>query len=266
MTRQDRGKDGGEDHLRRDVRSRTEGHGTRRALPGVQRDGDDGDSKAEGQRGEPAGRRRTSRLSTRAAPAMTSGAISSETKTMRPSIGLDALRYKRWFPMAIRGRIRMMELRRLRLLYELSQRGTVASVAHALSYSPSSVSVQLAELEREAGMKLLRRARHNVELTPAGLRLAAYAGDALAADEAVRGEIAGMGDAPRGALRMTLVQLRARVAARGARPARGHRARPAGQGGMQREAQGAGPGRSAISRGRSRRWRRVRARARRAPP
>ena len=52
-----------------------------------------------------------------------------------------------------------MELRRLRLLHEFSRRGTVAAVAEALSYSPSSVSVQLAELEREAGTRLLRRVR-----------------------------------------------------------------------------------------------------------
>ncbi len=44
-----------------------------------------------------------------------------------------------------------MELRRLRFLHELARRGTIAAVADALSYSPSSVSVQLAELEREAG-------------------------------------------------------------------------------------------------------------------
>jgi DNA-binding transcriptional LysR family regulator len=99
-----------------------------------------------------------------------------------------------------------MELRRLRLLHELSRRGTVGGVAAALSYSPSSVSVQLAELEREAGTKLLRRVGRNVELTSAGRRLAAYAADALAADEAVRAELAAADDAPRGRLRMTLVQ------------------------------------------------------------
>jgi DNA-binding transcriptional LysR family regulator len=99
-----------------------------------------------------------------------------------------------------------MELRRLRLLHELSRRGTVASVAQALSYSPSSVSVQLSELEREAGAKLLRRVGRNVELTPAGQRLAAHAAEALAADEAVRAELAGLSDAPRGAVRMTFVQ------------------------------------------------------------
>jgi DNA-binding transcriptional LysR family regulator len=100
----------------------------------------------------------------------------------------------------------MMELRRLRLLHELSRRGTVASVAQALSYSPSSVSVQLAELEREAGTRLLRRVGRNVELTPAGERLAAHARDALAADEAIRAELAGMSDAPRGSVRIAFVQ------------------------------------------------------------
>jgi DNA-binding transcriptional LysR family regulator len=99
-----------------------------------------------------------------------------------------------------------MELRRLRLLHELSRLGTVAAVAEALAYSPSSVSVQLAQLEREAGAKLLRRVGRNVELTPAGRRLAAYAAEALAADEAIRTELASAGDAPRGRLRMTFVQ------------------------------------------------------------
>ena len=62
-----------------------------------------------------------------------------------------------------------MELRRLRLLYELSRRGTIAAVAEALSYSPSSVSVQLAELEREAGARLLRRTGRTLQLTAGGL-------------------------------------------------------------------------------------------------
>src|ERR671924_888659 len=101
----------------------------------------------------------------------------------------------------------MVELRRLRLLHELSRLGTVAAVAESLAYSPSSVSVQLAQLEREAGAKLLRRVGRNVELTAAGRRLAAYAADALAADEAIRTELASAVDATRGRLRMTFVQM-----------------------------------------------------------
>jgi len=100
-----------------------------------------------------------------------------------------------------------MELRRLRLLQELSRLGTIAAVAETLSYSPSSVSVQLAQLEREADAKLLRRVGRNVELTSAGHRLAAYAAEAVAADEAIRTELASAaGDPPHGRLRMTFVQ------------------------------------------------------------
>ncbi|GAA3258722.1 LysR family transcriptional regulator [Dactylosporangium siamense] len=99
-----------------------------------------------------------------------------------------------------------MELRRLRLLDALARLGTVAAVADALSFSASSVSVQLAQLEREAGVALLRRVGRNVELTPAGRRLATYAADALTADETIRAEIAAADDAPGGRLRMTIVQ------------------------------------------------------------
>src|ERR671917_355610 len=38
----------------------------------------------------------------------------------------------------------MLDLRRLRLLRELSERGTIAAVADALQYTPSAVSLQLA--------------------------------------------------------------------------------------------------------------------------
>lgn len=98
-----------------------------------------------------------------------------------------------------------MELRRLRLLHELSRLGTVAAVAQALSYSPSSVSVQLAQLEHEAGAVLVRKVGRKLELTAAGHRLAAHAAQALAADEAVRAELADP-DAVVGRLRMTIVQ------------------------------------------------------------
>src|SRR4051812_10972580 len=99
-----------------------------------------------------------------------------------------------------------MELRRLMLLHEFARRGTVAAVADALSYSPSSVSVQLAELEREAGTRLLRKSGRNLLLTPAGMRLADHAAAALSADEAIRSELAALSEAPRGTVRMAFVQ------------------------------------------------------------
>ncbi|TYL53400.1 LysR family transcriptional regulator [Agromyces mariniharenae] len=65
----------------------------------------------------------------------------------------------------------MLDVRRLRLLVELSRRGTLAAVADALSYSPSSVSQQLSLLEREAGVPLLVQVGRRVQLTPQALVL-----------------------------------------------------------------------------------------------
>jgi DNA-binding transcriptional LysR family regulator len=69
----------------------------------------------------------------------------------------------------------MLDVPRLRLLRELSHRGTIAAVAEALSYSASAVSQQLSTLEREAGVPLLSRTGRRVVLTPAGRSLVRHA-------------------------------------------------------------------------------------------
>src|SRR5687768_15512641 len=69
----------------------------------------------------------------------------------------------------------MLELRRLRLLRELHERGTIAAVADALQFTPSAVSQQLAILERDAGVKLLEPAGRGVRLTDAALVLVDHA-------------------------------------------------------------------------------------------
>ena len=74
----------------------------------------------------------------------------------------------------------MLEMKRLRLLWELSARGTIAAVAGALNYSPSAVSQQLGLLEREAGVPLLHRTGRTLELTPAGAALVAETEELLA--------------------------------------------------------------------------------------
>src|SRR5215208_5070204 len=69
----------------------------------------------------------------------------------------------------------MLELRRLRLLRELSERGTIAAVADALQFTPSAVSQQLGILEREVGVPLLERAGRGVRLTDTALVLVEHA-------------------------------------------------------------------------------------------
>lgn len=68
----------------------------------------------------------------------------------------------------------MYDLHRLRLLRELDHRGTLAAVAAALGYDPSSVSHQLGVLEREVGVPLLEPMGRRVRLTPAAEALVAH--------------------------------------------------------------------------------------------
>lgn len=69
----------------------------------------------------------------------------------------------------------MLSLSRLQLLQQLSRLGTVTAVAEAAHFTHSAVSQQLAQLEKETGHKLLRKAGRGVELTEQGRILVDYA-------------------------------------------------------------------------------------------
>ena len=100
----------------------------------------------------------------------------------------------------------MLDLRRLRLLRELSARGTIGAVAEALSYSPSAVSQQLAALEKEAGVKLLERAGRNVRLTAAGQTLVGHADVLLARVEEAEADLAAATEQVTGTLHVATFQ------------------------------------------------------------
>lgn len=72
----------------------------------------------------------------------------------------------------------MLNLQRVRLLVELRRRGTLAEVARALSFSPSSVSAQLSQLQVEAGVQLTEPVGRGLRLTAAGEILARH-GEAI---------------------------------------------------------------------------------------
>src|SRR5947208_3979051 len=74
----------------------------------------------------------------------------------------------------------MIDLVRLRVLRELQLRGTVGAVAGALGYSPSAVSQQLAQLQRDIGVPLTERVGRRLRLTEAGETLARAAEGLLA--------------------------------------------------------------------------------------
>ncbi|MWB99400.1 LysR family transcriptional regulator [Agromyces seonyuensis] len=70
-----------------------------------------------------------------------------------------------------------MDIRRLDLLRELAERGSVTAVADATGVTPSAVSQQLKVLEREAGVPLTERSGRGLVLTSAGQALARSAAD-----------------------------------------------------------------------------------------
>lgn len=94
----------------------------------------------------------------------------------------------------------VLDVRRLRLLLEFAERGTIAAAAAALGYTPSAVSQQLAALEREVGTQLLDRTPRAAELTEAGGRLAAHAAEILALIEAAEADLAAPAPAGRVAI------------------------------------------------------------------
>ncbi len=101
----------------------------------------------------------------------------------------------------------MLDVRRLRLLRELSARGTVTAVAEALAYTPSAVSQQLATLEREAGVRLVERHGRRLRLTDAGRVLVEHADVVIARLDLAEAELAAAtGDEVMGRVRIAAFQ------------------------------------------------------------
>src|SRR4029450_5575861 len=103
-----------------------------------------------------------------------------------------------------------LDLRRLRFLRELEERGTLAAVAAALGYSPSTVSQQLALLEKDVDTRLLEKAGRGVRLNDAGHLLARHARVLLSAAEAAEAALAAASGDIRGTVRAGGLQSAAR--------------------------------------------------------
>lgn len=76
-----------------------------------------------------------------------------------------------------------LSLPRLRMLRELHRRGTITAAASALHYTASAVSQQLAQLERDVGLRLFERRGRRLQLTDRGVLLAEHAEEILASVE-----------------------------------------------------------------------------------
>lgn len=96
----------------------------------------------------------------------------------------------------------MLDARRLRVLLEVSRRGSFSAAAEALAFTQPSVSRQIAALEREAGTQLLERDARSVRLTQAGEIVVEHAEAILARLAAVDDHLRALADLEGGRLQL----------------------------------------------------------------
>jgi DNA-binding transcriptional LysR family regulator len=104
-----------------------------------------------------------------------------------------------------------MDVRRLRILRELADRGSVAAVAAALSFTPSAISEQLRTLEAESGLTLTEPHGRGIRLTEAGQELAGHADQVLAALAGAEAAARRYRSEPHGVVRVAMFQSAARL-------------------------------------------------------
>jgi DNA-binding transcriptional LysR family regulator len=96
----------------------------------------------------------------------------------------------------------MIELRRLRALRELADRGTIAAAADALHLTPSAVSQQLAALELSVGQPLVEPNGRSVRLTPAAEAVLMHADAMFSELERMDATLASLAGGERGRVRV----------------------------------------------------------------
>src|SRR3954454_18279708 len=96
----------------------------------------------------------------------------------------------------------MLDVKRMRILKEVADRGSFSAPADALSYTQSAISQQIAALEREAGTQLVERSSRGVRLTEAGEALVCHADAILARLQAAERELEAIAGLRGGRIRM----------------------------------------------------------------
>ncbi|MER5261477.1 LysR substrate-binding domain-containing protein [Actinosynnema sp. NPDC002837] len=96
----------------------------------------------------------------------------------------------------------MDDLRRLRVLREFRERGSITATAAALHLTPSAVSQQIARIARDVGFEVLQQVGRRVVLTPRGHALLSHADAIFAEIERARHELESWDDSVRGTIRV----------------------------------------------------------------
>src|SRR6187551_2077471 len=94
----------------------------------------------------------------------------------------------------------MDDLRRLRVLREFRERGSITATAAALHLTPSAVSQQLTRIAHDVGFEVLQRVGRRVVLTARGHALLSHADTVFAEIERARHELDSWDDSARGTI------------------------------------------------------------------
>jgi DNA-binding transcriptional LysR family regulator len=97
----------------------------------------------------------------------------------------------------------MFDVKQLRVLRAVAERGSFSAAADALSYTQPAVSQQIAALEKRAGTTLVDRGSRGVRLTDAGRALVEHTEVVLARLAAAEAELEAMAGVRGGRLRMS---------------------------------------------------------------
>lgn len=100
----------------------------------------------------------------------------------------------------------MYDIRRLRMLLEIHERGTVAAAAAALHLTPSAISQQISTLEKEVGCKLLRHVGRRVQLTEEALIIVEGTALILREMDAIGTRVAQLSGEAAGTIKLALFQ------------------------------------------------------------
>jgi DNA-binding transcriptional LysR family regulator len=96
----------------------------------------------------------------------------------------------------------MLDVKRLRILREVSTQGSFSAAAETLYLSQSAVSQQVATFEREVGMSLLERTSDGPKLTAAGEALVGHADAVICRLEEAERELAAIAGLEGGSVRL----------------------------------------------------------------
>lgn len=97
-----------------------------------------------------------------------------------------------------------MDIRQLKYLVEIAEKGSVSKASESLYISQSGLNQQLVRIEKELGAQVFERTTHSLTITEAGEAVLAYAREAIKKEEQMRAVVSDIIDGTTGEISINL--------------------------------------------------------------